>query len=199
MLTRDQVVSVYRQVLGREPDEHEIEDQLAGVDNLDDLLRVALDSEEYAEKIRNTTPATGAIQVVKVFHPDLSEWGPRPGTRAEDGISIVGDEGWLFLCGGTNANLGQYVGEVQMEPSWLAGWRGVVDRAWGGGRGSSGGPSSSGNWASPLRCSSCRTSLPSTRSTIRRGWSGSPRDRSSASWPRETCRSATRWRGRARG
>ena len=128
MLTRDQVVSVYRQVLGREPDEHEIEDQLAGVDNLDDLLRVALDSEEYAEKIRNPTPATGAIPVVNVFHPDLAEWGPRPGTRSEDGIAIVGDEGWLFLCGGTNANLGQYVGEVQMEPSWLDEWRAVIDR-----------------------------------------------------------------------
>jgi alginate O-acetyltransferase complex protein AlgJ len=128
MLTRDQVVSVYRQVLGREPSEQEVESQLSGVDTLDDLLRVALDSDEYAERQRAEASTAGGIPAVNIYHPDLARWTLPPGTRSEDGIAIVGDEGWLFLCGGTNANLGQFVGEVQMDPSWLDEWREVVRR-----------------------------------------------------------------------
>jgi alginate O-acetyltransferase complex protein AlgJ len=127
MLTREQVVSVYRQVLGRAPNEQEVADQIATVGTLDGLLRVALDSDEYAERLRERdTGSSRAPAVVNVFHPDLAEWGLPPGTRSDDGIAIVGHEGWLFLCGGTNANLGQYVGAVEMAPAWLEEWREVV-------------------------------------------------------------------------
>jgi hypothetical protein len=129
MLTREQVVSVYRQVLERPPSEAEIEAQLAGMPNIDALLRVALDSEEYNERRRRrwlnavTTPT-----VVNVFHPDLAEWGMQPGTRSADDVAIVGREGWLFLCGGTNAALDQYVGAVELGRGWLDEWRQVLDR-----------------------------------------------------------------------
>jgi len=129
MLTREQVISVYRQVLGRTPGEHEIEHQLAGLRTLDEMLRIALDSEEYALRLREAGQQAGRRwTVVNTFHPELAEWGYRPGTRSDDGIAIVGRDGWLFLCGGTNANLGQYAGTVQMEPGWLEGWRDVLLR-----------------------------------------------------------------------
>lgn len=135
MLSREQVVSVYRQVLEREPREDEIEAQLAGAPDLDALLRIALESEEYAERLRRRglRPAQTATYV-NVYHPDLAPWGPPPGARSADGIAIVGHEGWLFLCGGSNANLGQYVGEVKMEPGWLGKWQEAVHRREGAAR-----------------------------------------------------------------
>jgi alginate O-acetyltransferase complex protein AlgJ len=125
MIQRPEVVAVYRQVLGRDPSEEEIAHQLATSTTLEEILRSALDSEEYATRIRQRIAAqTGSF--VNVYHPDLAAWGPPPGTRSGDGIAIVGHHGWLFLCGGTNANLGQYVGAVEMEPTWLEEWKRVV-------------------------------------------------------------------------
>lgn len=129
MLTREQVLSVYRQVLEREPGEEEVQAQLAGAPDLDTLLRIALESEEYAMRLRQRgLNAAATPTVVNVYHPDLAEWTVRPGTRSADEIAIVGREGRLFLCGGTNANLGQYVGAVQMERGWLREWQEVVRR-----------------------------------------------------------------------
>jgi alginate O-acetyltransferase complex protein AlgJ len=128
-LTREQVISVYRQVLGRRPEERDIEAQLAANKTLEGMLRVALDSDEYAALLRERgLKAAQAPTVVNVFHPDLAPWGLQPGTRSDDGIAIVGQDGWLFLCGGSNANLGQYVGAVEMEPSWLQEWQQVIHR-----------------------------------------------------------------------
>jgi alginate O-acetyltransferase complex protein AlgJ len=127
VLTRDQVLAVYRQVLEREPSAEEVESQLAGAPDLESLLRIALESEEYAERLRQRgLRAAHSPTIVNVFHPDLAEWSIQPGTRSADEIAIVGRDGWLFLCGGTNANLDQYVGEAQMEPGWLEEWEEVI-------------------------------------------------------------------------
>jgi hypothetical protein len=127
MLTREQVASVYQQLLGRPPSEREVDDQLAAMPTLDDLLRVALESDEYAAQLReHRADISRAPAVVNVFHPDLAPWGLPPGTRSGDEIAVVGHEGWLFLCGGTNANLGQYVGAVEMESGWLEEWQQVI-------------------------------------------------------------------------
>ena len=129
MLTREQVVSVYRQVLGRTPGEDEIAHQLAGLRSLDEMLRAALDSEEYAVRLREAGQrAKRSTAVVNAYHPDLAAWGHAVGSRSEDEIAIVGRDGWLFLCGGTNANLGQYVGAAQLGPEWLEGWRATLAR-----------------------------------------------------------------------
>lgn len=129
MLTREQVVAVYHQVLEREPSEEEIQVQLAGSPDLESLLRIALESEEYAERLaRRGLKAAQTATVVNAYHPDLAEWTLRAGTRSADQIAIVGHEGWLFLCGGTNANLGQYVGEVRMETGWLEKWQEAIRR-----------------------------------------------------------------------
>jgi alginate O-acetyltransferase complex protein AlgJ len=129
MLTPEQVAAVYRQVLEREPSEEEVRAQLAGVPDLDGLLRTALDSDEYAERLRRQGRSAARTRtVVNAYHPDLAEWGLQPGTRSADEVAIVGRDGWLFLCGGTNANLGQYVGAVRMEAGWLQEWREVIRR-----------------------------------------------------------------------
>jgi hypothetical protein len=130
MLTRDQVTAVYRRVLEREPSDDEVRAQLAGAPDLDTLLRIVLESEEYGERLRGRGLA--AIQrpptVVNVYHPDLAPWGLQPGTRSADEVAIVGREGRLFLCGGTNLNLGQYLGEVKMDRDWLTGWQQTLRR-----------------------------------------------------------------------
>jgi alginate O-acetyltransferase complex protein AlgJ len=125
-LTAAEVAAVYRQVLGRDPRPDEIETQLAGGGDLDGLLRIALDSAEFTDRLRAAAARNPAL--VNVWHPDLTAYGLQPGTRSDDDIAIVGHDGSLFLCGGTNANLGQYVGAVEMAPTWLDDWREVVLR-----------------------------------------------------------------------
>jgi alginate O-acetyltransferase complex protein AlgJ len=130
-LTREEVVSVYRELLGRTPREEEIAHQLAALPSLDAMLRVALDSKEYADRLEREMglrPVRTPPPIVNIFHPDLAAFGCPPGTRSDDEIAIVGREGWLFLCGGSNANLSQYVGEAEMEPAWLEDWRAVLRR-----------------------------------------------------------------------
>ncbi|HEY5943480.1 MAG TPA: hypothetical protein VIT89_11560 [Solirubrobacterales bacterium] len=127
MIQRPEVVAVYHQVLGRDPSEEEIAHQVATSGGLEELLRATLDSEEYATRIRQQIAAQAGA-VVNVYHPDFAAWGAAAGTRSDDGVAIVGHQGWLFLCGGTNANLGQYVGAVAMEPNWLEDWKRVVRR-----------------------------------------------------------------------
>jgi alginate O-acetyltransferase complex protein AlgJ len=125
-LTGEEVAAVYRQALGREPRPDEIEAQLAGPPDLDSLLRVVLDSAEFTQRLRERDARNPTL--VNVYHPDLAAYGLPPGTRSADDIAIVGHEGSLFLCGGTNANLPQYVGAVAMAPTWLDEWREVILR-----------------------------------------------------------------------
>jgi alginate O-acetyltransferase complex protein AlgJ len=129
MLTREQVVSVYRQVLERTPSDEDVEYHLGASPTLDVFLCVVLDSDEYAAQLRQRGIKSARAQTfVNAYHPDLAPWGIPPGTHSDDDIAIVGHEGWLFLCGGTNANLGQYVGAVKMEDGWLEEWQRVLDR-----------------------------------------------------------------------
>jgi alginate O-acetyltransferase complex protein AlgJ len=128
-LTNEMVASVYRQVLGRDPGPGDAEAQLAAVPDLDMMLRVALESEEYAVRLRDARSAGARTRgLVNIHHEDLAAYGPRPGTGSEDGSAIVGNDGTLFLCGGTNAILDQYLGAVEMPPHWLEDWRQVVLR-----------------------------------------------------------------------
>jgi alginate O-acetyltransferase complex protein AlgJ len=129
VLTREEVVAVYREVLKRPPREDEVEAQLAGMPSLEALLRVVLDSEEYAAILRARGLSAAAVQTaVNVYHPDLAQWGLQPGTRSADGVAIVGHNGWLFLCGGTNANLDHYLGLAELPFGWQEGWREAVTR-----------------------------------------------------------------------
>jgi alginate O-acetyltransferase complex protein AlgJ len=126
-LTAEQVRAVYLEVLGREPSEAEVIEQ-TGQPDLRAMLRLALDSDEYGQRVRAVLAAELASRpaVVNIYAPGLTEYTLPPGSRSDDGIAIVGHSGTLFLCGGTNANLGQYVGKVEMAPDWLDQWTEVV-------------------------------------------------------------------------
>jgi alginate O-acetyltransferase complex protein AlgJ len=128
-LTPAQVRAVYEEVLGRKPTEAEVTEQL-DLPDLRAMLRLALDSSEFEQHILATTAATRAQgpATVNIYHPELAPFALQPGTRSDDGIAIVGDDGSLFLCGGTNANLGQYVGAVEMAPTWLEEWHDITVR-----------------------------------------------------------------------
>ena len=129
MLTREQVIVVFTSLLGRVPPEEDIDERLGTGESLDDLLRMVLESEEYATRLRNERVESSRDRaVVNVFHPALADWGLPPGTRSQDGDVIVGREGWLFLCGGTNSNLDQHLGRVEMPPGWLEKWSALISR-----------------------------------------------------------------------
>lgn len=121
---------VYRELLGRAPAAGEIDHQLASLTTVRELLRIVVASEEYAERAAREAASAprDSDHIVNIHHPDLARWAHPPGTRSADGVAVAGREGWLFLREGTNANLGQFLGEVQMEPEWLDGWRRLVER-----------------------------------------------------------------------
>jgi hypothetical protein len=125
-LTAAQVAAAYRQMLGREPTPADIEAQLA-LPDLDTLLRVVLDSDEYAARLAEVgARSVRDPTVVNVYHPDLEAFGTPPGTKSPDGNAIVGRGGQLLLCGGTNAVLDQFTGDQRMPPDWLDSWREVI-------------------------------------------------------------------------
>ncbi|HEY2715540.1 MAG TPA: hypothetical protein VGI73_04890 [Solirubrobacterales bacterium] len=126
-LTAAQIRAVYEEVLGREPAETEVIEQL-GLPDLRAMLRLALDSPEFAERLDEAVAAEIARKpaFANIFHPDLAPYAMQPGTRSPDGIAIVGHGGTLLLCGGSNANLPQYVGAVEMAPDWLDQWHEVI-------------------------------------------------------------------------
>lgn len=125
-LTATQVAATYRQILGREPSDGEIAAQLAAVPDLEAMLKIALDSPEYAERLGDSRTPTHPPPVVNIYHPDLAQFAHLPGTYSPDGDAIVGHGGQLLLRGGSNAILGQYTGEVQMAPDWLDSWRRLI-------------------------------------------------------------------------
>lgn len=132
-LAPSDVAAVYREVLGREASEPEIARQCATLGSLGELLRMVLHSDEYAaaggpSTVPAQTKARRPAPRVNIHHPDLAEWAHTPGTRSEDGVAVVGHEGWLFLSGGTNLNLPQFLGAVRMEDEWLDSWRAAVTR-----------------------------------------------------------------------
>ena len=51
------------------------------------------------------------------------------GTISNDGVAVVGEQGHLFLCGGTNNNLAMYRGDIVMAADWLSRWSAlIIDR-----------------------------------------------------------------------
>lgn len=127
-LRESDVVAVYREVLGREPGTDEVAHHLGTLGSLADLLRVALASSEYAARAGTTTTRGPRPTVANIHHPDLARWTYPPGTRSDDGIAVVGHDGWVFLSGGSNSVVDQFTGELQMDDDWLTSWQLVFER-----------------------------------------------------------------------
>lgn len=129
MLEREDVIAIYRQVLGRSPAEEEIAHQLVNRATLDQVLRVALDSEEYRalRQHQDLREVELAATFVNVYEEGIARWTMPPGTVSDDGVAIVGHEGWLLLNGGNNDVLGQHTGAYELDPDWLERWRRLIE------------------------------------------------------------------------
>ena len=109
-------------VLGRPVRPSEVERAARAAGEPGELLAVvcALAAEEQ--------PAEPAVPTPNVHHPDLADFGPKPGTLSPDGAVIVGEEGWLFLVKGANAVVEQFTGRTVMAQDWLLDWSDLVQR-----------------------------------------------------------------------
>jgi hypothetical protein len=121
------VRALYTHLLGREASADEVAGQLASQPSLADLLAVITGSEEFAQRHREGRTGTSlGPHFVNTHHPDHARWEHQPGTWSGDGVAVVGHDGWVFIGGGSNANLAQFTGEATLPDSWLDGWRELV-------------------------------------------------------------------------
>lgn len=112
----------YRAMLGREASPEEVKVQLAGLRTTGELLTILAASTEYTGTSRTLLDATPTPNIVNTWHPDFAAWGHQPGALSGDGVAIVGHEGWLFINGGSNSNVAQHTGELQMTDEWATAW-----------------------------------------------------------------------------
>lgn len=131
-LLRNEITALYEQLLGRTPADAEVDAQLEAAPDLQMLLRVIVDSPEYALRLaapREQQPPPPPPARVNIHHADLAEWAHPVGAESEDGVATVGRDGYLFLTGGTNANVAQFTGRWTAPDGWLDAWAtGVAKR-----------------------------------------------------------------------
>jgi hypothetical protein len=133
-VTAEDVQRVYEQILGRTPSPPEIEHQVVNAPSLRVLLEVIFTSDEHHARVARLAASAGEPPptppppppLVNVWHEDLEPFTHRPGTWSDDGVAIVGHEGWVFLGTGTNAVLDQYQGETQLPDGWREHWAAAV-------------------------------------------------------------------------
>jgi hypothetical protein len=123
LLTPDDVRSIYREFLERDPIEGEVEIQMTACRTTGELLSLVRASEEYEMRLR----MRGEAAIVKrprvnIWTPQLDPWTHPPGTLSDDGVAIVGHEGWIFIKSGTNSTLVQHRGEQPPSRAWLDAW-----------------------------------------------------------------------------
>jgi alginate O-acetyltransferase complex protein AlgJ len=121
-LTPAHVAAVYEQLLGRTPTPDEVDHQLANARTLSALLEPVLSSEERRLRAPAEAPPRRHPRVVNVYTEELARWSHAPGTWSDDGVAVVGRDGWLFLGAGSNAILEQYRGAVPLPDDWHERW-----------------------------------------------------------------------------
>lgn len=124
-LAASHVWLAYRGMLGREPSEAECEHQLATLQTLDQLVEVIEGSAELAARrgISHDDLPPQFRTTANCWHPDLAEITHRVGTTSGDDVATVGQEGWIFLTGGSNSVVEQFRGNAQGDDQWFAAWR----------------------------------------------------------------------------
>jgi alginate O-acetyltransferase complex protein AlgJ len=119
---------LYERLLGRVPTDAEVGHQVDARVSWRQLLDVIVGSEEFGIHNREGRPAPPVgHHRVNIHHADLVRWEHAPGTWSTDGVAVVGHEGWLFIGGGSNANLAQFTGEAVLPDSWADGWRELIE------------------------------------------------------------------------
>jgi len=86
------------------------------------ILRMLTATEEFVE----CNPAHDE-PFLNMHVPGLERWAHPPGTCSPTGAVEVGRDGWIFVTGGSNAWLDQYLGVHDWPESWLADWLSVID------------------------------------------------------------------------
>lgn len=121
------VVLLYEQMLGRAPDDTEVNVHLAGEINWQTLVGVIAGSDEFQARVATAQPAKP--ERVINFHAN-GAWDPfeyQPGTYSPDGSSMMGSAGHIFLVAGTNSILDQFTGEYSLPEGWEQRWRETID------------------------------------------------------------------------
>ena len=136
-VTADEVQRLYEEILGRTPSPAEIEHQVVNAPSLRVLLAVIFASDEHRARVARLAAIAGEPlplppshspppPVVNIWHEDVAPFTHTPGTWSNDGVALVGREGWIFLGTGTNAVLDQYQGETQLPNAWRERWAAAV-------------------------------------------------------------------------
>lgn len=120
------VVLLYTELLGRPPSDEEVGHQLGAALDLRALLQAILVSPEYRGR-RDHPPMPALPSIVNVWHEDLAALGHQAGTWSDDGVAVMGREGWVFLGSGTNAVLDQYRGAFELPSGWRDEWARIVE------------------------------------------------------------------------
>lgn len=122
------IEAVFCEFLDRRPSSQEIELWM-GVGTVGAFLDGVLASDEYAAR-RSRRAARdnmeGGRSFLNYWSGTNAEFTHPVGTISPDGVAMVGSEGHLFLCGGSNDNLAMYRGELPLTHDWLERWRALV-------------------------------------------------------------------------
>jgi alginate O-acetyltransferase complex protein AlgJ len=127
-LTPEDVKAVFTEFLGRTPSPSDLAAGMA-MGSVRALLDAVLASEEYAARLQCRRAEAGEDDggpYVNCWTPELASHTREVGSISPDGVAIVGEEGHLFLIGGTNENFAVFRGERPMAETWLPRWRTLV-------------------------------------------------------------------------
>ena len=118
------VEAVFEEFLGRPASPHDVEVWMA-TGSLRALLDGVIASEEYAlRSAQRSRTSEGAREgpFVNCWAENVQAFTRPVGSVSGDGVAMVGRDGHLFLCGGTNENLSNYLGTTAMAPDWQDRW-----------------------------------------------------------------------------
>jgi len=119
---------VFREMLGRTPLESEVEIWMR-TGSVRALLDGVMESEEYAahtarRAAEQARPAPAAF--LNCWVPGWERFARPTGEISDDGVAIVGNDGHLFICGGSNNNVASFRGIAGVAPGWSQAWRELV-------------------------------------------------------------------------
>jgi hypothetical protein len=122
------VESVFKEFLGRTPSPRDVETWMR-VGSLRALLDGVIESEEYARRTDERS-RTGAEArqgpFVNCWAEGVQAFTRPVGSLSADRVAMVGRHGHLFLYGGSNQNLANYLGAVPMASDWHDEWRELI-------------------------------------------------------------------------
>jgi alginate O-acetyltransferase complex protein AlgJ len=126
-LLPEHVEAMFLEFLGRRPSRRDL-DAWMRVGSLRALVDGVISSEEYTARVAARTLTSSDGPVLNFWVPGLERFSRPVGNISPDGVAIVGRDGHLFLCGGSNNNLAMYRGEIAMAPDWSERWQELVER-----------------------------------------------------------------------